>query len=138
MSYRVIQWATGNLGRLAIEGILAHPDLELSGVWVHSASKDGKEAGEICGIEPTGVRATRDIDSLLALDADCVLYSPLLANPTEVVRILEAGVNVVTPMGWFFPPQSPARRASRKPVAKAASRCTARASIRAASPNAFP
>ena len=107
MSYRVIQWATGNLGRLAIEGILAHPELELAGVWVHSASKDGKDAGEICGIEPTGVRATRDIDSLLALGADCVLYSPLFANPSEVARILEAGMNVVTPMGWFFPPQGP-------------------------------
>ena len=31
MSYRVIQWATGGVGRAAIEGVLAHPDLELVG-----------------------------------------------------------------------------------------------------------
>ena len=47
MSYRVIQWATGNLGRAAIEGIVSHPDLELVGVWVHSAEKAGKDAGEL-------------------------------------------------------------------------------------------
>ena len=47
MTYRVIQWATGNLGRAAIEGIVSHPDLELVGVWVHSASKVGKDAGEL-------------------------------------------------------------------------------------------
>lgn len=103
MSYRVIQWATGGVGRAAIEGIRSHPELELVGVWVHSAEKAGKDAGEICGLGPIGVTATNDIDEILALDADCVLYSPLMANPAEVVRILESGKNVATPMGWFYP-----------------------------------
>ncbi len=58
MSYRVIQWATGNLGRLAIEGILAHPPLELAAAWVHSASNDGKDPGARCGPRPTGASAT--------------------------------------------------------------------------------
>jgi hypothetical protein len=103
VAYRVIQWATGNVGRAALEGILAHPELELAGCWVHGEAKDGLDVGEILGRAPVGVRATRDVDALLALRADCVLYSPLLAQPQQVVRLLEAGLDVVTPLGWFFP-----------------------------------
>ncbi len=103
MSYRVIQWATGNVGRSAIEGVLAHPELELAGCWVHSEDKVGRDVGELIGREPVGVSATNDVDALLALGADCVLYSPLLARPPEVIRMLESGLNVVTPLGWFFP-----------------------------------
>ncbi|MBW2312727.1 MAG: dihydrodipicolinate reductase [Deltaproteobacteria bacterium] len=103
MRLRVIQWATGGVGRAAIEGVLAHPELELVGCWVHSEAKDGKDAGEICGLGPVGVRATRDADALLATDADCVLYSPVMGQEEEVLRILASGKNVVTPLGWFFP-----------------------------------
>jgi hypothetical protein len=106
MTYRVIQWATGNLGRAAIEGIASHPELELVGCWVHSAEKAGRDAGELAGIAPLGVVATNDIERILATDADCVLYSPLLAKPRDVIRILDAGKNVVTPLGWFFPDRS--------------------------------
>ena len=103
MSYRVIQWATGGLGRAAIQGIVDHPELELVGCYVTDPKKVGRDAGEIAGIEPLGVLATDDIAAVLAIDADCVLYSPLLAKPDEVVRILESGKNVVTPLGWFYP-----------------------------------
>jgi hypothetical protein len=103
VAYRVIQWATGNVGRAAIEGILAHPDLELVGVWVHGEAKVGRDAGEICGGDPVGVAATNDADAILTREADCVLYSPLLPQPAEVIRILESGKNVVTPVGWFYP-----------------------------------
>ncbi len=48
MTYRVIQWATGFVGQEAIKGVLAHPDLELVGTWVHSADKAGKDVGELC------------------------------------------------------------------------------------------
>ena len=101
--YRVIQWATGNVGRAAIRGILAHPELELAGVYVHGADKEGRDAGELAGVGAIGVRATRDAQALLATKADCVLYAPLLAKPDEVKRILTSGKNVVTPLGWFFP-----------------------------------
>jgi hypothetical protein len=103
MTYRVIQWATGNLGRAAIEGIVSHPELALVGCWVHSAEKSGCDAGEIAGVGRLGVAATNDVDAILATPADCVLYSPLLAQPREVIAILESGKNVVTPLGWFFP-----------------------------------
>ncbi len=111
MKYRVIQWATGNLGRAAIEGIVSHPELELVGCWVHSAEKAGRDVGAIVGIPDVGVRATGDVDALLAMDADCVLYSPLLAKRRDVMRILDSGKNVVTPLGWFFPDRSSATTA---------------------------
>jgi hypothetical protein len=103
MTYRVIQWATGGVGRAAIHEIVSHPELELVGCWVHGAGKEGVDAGEICGIDRLGVRATRDVDALLALEADCVMYAPILANRSEVVRILASGKNVVTPLNWFYP-----------------------------------
>lgn len=103
MTYRVIQWATGGVGKAAIEGILDHPELELAGAWVHSADKDGTDLGELVGRDPIGVTATTDADALLALDADAVLYAPVLADPSVVEAILASGKNVVTPLGWFYP-----------------------------------
>ena len=107
MAYRVIQWATGNVGRAAVQGILSHPELELAGAWVHGADKAGRDVGEVCGLDPIGIRATSDIEEILALPADCVLYSPLLPQLDEVVRLLESGKNVVTPVGWFYPFHTP-------------------------------
>ena len=78
MSYRVIQWSTGNVGRHALRCIERHPELELVGLWVHSPEKAGKDAGELAGLAPNGVVATNDVDALLALDADCVCYTCLL------------------------------------------------------------
>ncbi len=101
MTYRVIQWSTGNVGVAALRCIIRHPDLELVGVWVHSADKAGKDAGELCGLAPTGVLATNDADALLALDADCVSYTatadlrPMEAI-TDISAILRSGKNVVS------------------------------------------
>ena len=100
---KVIQWATGGVGRAAIEGIVAHPDLELVGCWVHSEEKSGRDVGEICGLDPLGVSATSDIDALVNMTADCVLYSPIMADPSLVARLLTSGKNVVTPLNWFYP-----------------------------------
>jgi hypothetical protein len=109
MSYRVIQWATGGVGRAAIEGVLAHPDLELVGCWVHSESKHGRDAGELAGLGAVGVTATSDVDEALAIDADCVVYAPMLADPSVVERILRSGKNVVTPVGWWYPAEGSVR-----------------------------
>ncbi|MGE5135161.1 MAG: dihydrodipicolinate reductase [Gemmatimonadota bacterium] len=102
--YRVVQWATGGVGKAAIGGVLDHPELELAGCWVHSQAKDGADAGELAGRGRIGVTASCDVDAVLGIDADCVIYSPLMADPRVVARILESGKNVVTPLGWFFPP----------------------------------
>src|SRR5436190_509961 len=58
MAIRVVQWATGGVGRAAIEGIVRHPDLELVGCWVHSAAKAGQDAGALAGVDPLGVEAS--------------------------------------------------------------------------------
>ena len=103
MAIRVIQWATGGVGRAAIAGVLAHPELELVGCWVHSPEKSGRDVGELCGGPPVGVLATDDVDELVGLDAECVIYSPVMADPGVVARLLASGKNVVTPLNWFFP-----------------------------------
>jgi 4-hydroxy-tetrahydrodipicolinate reductase len=100
MTYRVIQWATGTVGVHAVPAIAAHPDLELAGLWVHSDSKAGRDAGELVGVEPLGVTATQDADALLASDADCICYMAHSdVRPGEVIddlcRMLAAGKNVV-------------------------------------------
>src|SRR3989475_6171512 len=104
MPYRVIQWSTGNVGRFALRCIIGHPELELVGVWVSSATKAGKDAGALCGAGPVGVRATTDAEALLRLDADCVCYTATAdLRPFEAVedicRILASGENVGSSSG---------------------------------------
>lgn len=103
MTYRVVQWATGGVGRAALGAILDHPDLELVGCWVHSADKQGVDVGQLIGREPVGVSTTTSADDIVAMDCDCVVYAPLLPNEEEVTRLLSSGKNVVTPVGWFYP-----------------------------------
>lgn len=103
---RVVQWATGNIGTRALRGVIEHPGLELAGVYVHSADKAGRDAGELCGLDPTGVVATGDVDEIVALGADCVLYMPRACDLDEVCRLLASGANVVTTRGEFHRPAS--------------------------------
>ena len=94
---RVVQWTAGNVARETVRAVLARDDLELVGAYVRSAEKQGRDVAELCGLpHPTGIRATRDVGTLLALEPDCVVYTPLHFDVDEVVRILGAGVNVVT------------------------------------------
>ena len=108
MALRVVQWATGSVGVAAIKAVLEHPELELVGCWVHSKAKAGKDVGEIIGIGPLGVTATDSVDDILAMDADAVVYAPLLPNVDEVAALLRSGKNVVSPVGWFYPSDSEA------------------------------
>src|SRR5262249_25804211 len=103
MPHRVIQWSTGNVGKLALRGIIHHPGLELVGLWVHGRDKVGRDAGDLCGLgRRVGVTATSDADALLALDADCVSYTARGAvrrgeAGDDLCRLLESGKNVVPP-----------------------------------------
>ncbi|MDT5242977.1 MAG: hypothetical protein QOD36_353 [Mycobacterium sp.] len=108
---RVIQFSTGNVGRHALRTIIGRPDLELVGVHANGAQKVGRDAAELCGLDqPSGVLATDDIDALLALHADCVVYtSQAETRPRnaldEISRFLAAGTNVVgTSMVWLVAP----------------------------------
>jgi hypothetical protein len=103
---RVVQWDTGNIGTHALRAVVEHPNLTLAGVYVHAEGKAGRDAGELCGLGPTGVRATRDIDEIIALGADCVLYMPRGADLDEICRLLASGTNVVATSGGFHHPAS--------------------------------
>jgi 4-hydroxy-tetrahydrodipicolinate reductase len=104
--YRVVQWATGNIGTRSLQGVIGHGDLSLVGLYVYSPDKVGRDAGELCGQPPVGVVATADIEEILGLDADCVLYMPRALDVDDVCRLLESGANIVTTRGEFHHPGS--------------------------------
>jgi 2,4-diaminopentanoate dehydrogenase len=97
--YRVVQWATGKVGRVAIRHFVSNPAFELAAVLVTNPKKVGKDAGELAGIAPCGVLATDDVDAILAMDADCVHFSPLKQDIDMVCRLLRAGKNAVSAIG---------------------------------------
>lgn len=94
--YRVVQWATGNVGTRALKRAIEHPDLDLVGVWVHSPKKRGLDAGELAGLRAVGISAVNSMEEVLALKPDCVLYMPHVCSFDEICRILESGSNIVT------------------------------------------
>jgi hypothetical protein len=100
--YRVVQWATGNIGTRALREVIRHPGLDLVGLLVYDAAKEGADAGTLCGEKPVGVKATANRAEIHALGADCVLYMPRALDLDDVVAFLEAGTNVVTTCGAFF------------------------------------
>lgn len=98
---RVVVWSTGGVGKVAIDAVSRRPDMELVGVWVHSADKVGRDAGELAGGAALGVKATDDADALIALAPDCVVYAASGperdgAAVPDYVRLLRAGINVVS------------------------------------------
>jgi 2,4-diaminopentanoate dehydrogenase len=99
---RVVQCGTGNIGRRALREVIRHPELELAGVQVYDAAKEGVDAGVLCGEEPVGVVATTDPATIRALGADCALYMPSALDLGHVVALLESGTNVVTTRGELF------------------------------------
>jgi hypothetical protein len=93
--HRVVQWTTGNVGKSSVQAIVANTTLELVGCYAWSPDKVGQDVGVLCGIEPLGITATADVDALLALQPDCVIYTPMWMDTDELVGILSSGVNVV-------------------------------------------
>jgi 2,4-diaminopentanoate dehydrogenase len=108
MSYRIIQWATGAIGKTCLRQVIDHPDLELVGLYVHSDRKAGLDAGDIARRPKTGVIATQSEDEIVALKADCVLYLPLNAGDVKlhdktIKRLLRSGKNVITTVAHIYP-----------------------------------
>jgi len=104
--YRVVQWATGNIGLRSLRAVIEHPDLELVGLYVYSEAKVGRDAGELCGLPPVGVAGTRDIGEILALQPDCVLYMGDRMDADAIGQLLESGANVVSTRSEFHRPAS--------------------------------
>jgi 2,4-diaminopentanoate dehydrogenase len=112
-TYRIIQWATGNVGSRALRTVIEHPRYQLVGLYVTNPHKACKDAAELCGLErATGVKATNSLDDIYAMDADCVVYMPAYTDFDQVSRLLASGKNIVTARGEFLHPAAmePARR----------------------------
>ena len=108
---KVVQFSTGNVGQHALKAIIGRPDLELVGVHAASPNKVGRDAAELCGLsEPTGIVATDDVDALIALGPDCVVYTAQAeTRPMEAIeqltKLLAAGIDVVgSSMVWLVTP----------------------------------
>ncbi|MFC5342617.1 hypothetical protein ACETK8_05670 [Brevundimonas staleyi] len=105
---RVIQWATGSMGKACLRAVLDDDRFQLVGLFVYGAGKAGRDAGDIARRPETGVIATRSIDEILAIDADIVVHTPMLSAPytghdADVKRLLESGKNVVSINHYFEP-----------------------------------
>jgi len=102
--WRVAQWATGKVGAGALRGVIDHPAMDLVGLHVHSDAKAGMDAGNLCGRDPVGVAASRDIEAIIAAKPDCVLYMQEGYDADDLCALLAAGINVITTRGEFFNP----------------------------------
>ena len=92
---RVVQWTTGNVGKQSVEAVMKRADLELVGTTPGPRTSRARTSVKLCGLPPIGLTATHDVDALLALQPDCVIYNPMWFNVDEMVRILESGANIV-------------------------------------------
>ncbi len=99
---KVVVWSTGTIGRHAIAGIDAHPDLELVGVWVSNPDKDGKDVGILAELgRELGVKATTDRDALIALKPDAIVHTAMADDRVfecieDLISFVEAGINVTS------------------------------------------
>jgi hypothetical protein len=112
MTYKIIQWSSGNVGKGAIASIAQRKNQKLVGLYVYNPDKVGLDAGEIAGVGKLGVKATQDKEKLLTMDADCVVHTPLPSlvygeNPDEdldtICALLASGKNVVSTVGYMYP-----------------------------------
>lgn len=122
MQYRVVQWATGNIGSRSLREVIRHPSLELVGLLVYDPGKAGVDAGLLCGEKPVGVAATTDRAVIRALGADCVVYMPRALDLGDVVALLESGTNIVTTCGELFDSGRPLGEEGRDRVLSACDR----------------
>jgi hypothetical protein len=112
MAYKVIQWSSGNVGKHAVRAVAERRDLKLTGMYVFSDEKAGKDAGEIAGIGKLGVKATNDVEKIVAMEADVVIHTALpslvygddpMADIDTFCRLLASGKNVITTVGYMYP-----------------------------------
>jgi 2,4-diaminopentanoate dehydrogenase len=98
---RVALIGTGNCGSLALKQLVNDARFDLTGVWVSSDAKVGKDAGELAGLGvTTGVAATNDLDAIIVAKPDCIVYcamgdTRLPEAMADIRRILTAGIDVV-------------------------------------------
>src|SRR5436190_16297438 len=80
MPYKFVQCYTGTIGTRILAKALDHPDFEVVGCLVSGDAKHGKDIGELVGKDPVGVKATKHLDEILELEADCAAWNGILAT----------------------------------------------------------
>jgi hypothetical protein len=106
---RVIVWGPGRLGGFVLRVLLQRPaEFDVVGVFAFSAEKEARDIGELVGLPPQGVTVTRDRDAIEKLDADVVVFTPLVAlGPTQshadALRLLSSGKNLLLAHDYFYP-----------------------------------
>ena len=58
----------------------------------------GRDAGELAGVGPVGVTATGDVDALIGLEPDCVVYAASGPERDERGSLLELSWNGTEPL----------------------------------------
>src|SRR5262245_48335794 len=98
---RVALIGTGNCGSLALKQLVNDARFDLTGVWVSSDAKVGRDAGELAGLGvTTGVAAIDDLDAIIAAKPDCIVYcamgdTRLPEAMADLRKILAAGIDGV-------------------------------------------
>jgi hypothetical protein len=106
---RVVVWGPGRIGCFVLRVLLQRPDeFEVVGVFAFSAEKEGRDIGELVGLPWQGVTVTRDRSVIDSLDADVVIFTPLVAlgpsdSHSDAMRLLSGGKNVLLAHDYFHP-----------------------------------
>ena len=108
--YKVIVVGTGGVGEAVIKEIVRRPEFDLVAVMGYRKRKEGKDVGELVGIEPLGLKVTLDQQAILDQPADCIVWCGYFPMPhleeamdDFVIRALESGKHVVTPAAYHYP-----------------------------------
>ena len=88
MTYRIAQWALGNIGKMAIAAVREDPAMELVACFTRKGDKTGEDVSELCGGNPIGLAAVSSIEEVIAARPDLVLYMPLMWDLDAMVRLL--------------------------------------------------
>ena len=118
MTYRVVQWATGAMGRACLRGVLDRPGYELVGVFAYDDAKIGRDTGELIRRPPIGVAVSGTIEEIESIDADVVIHAARIGasydeHDDDIVRLLRSGKNVISINGNTFPPHWTVERRER-------------------------
>src|SRR3546814_18498692 len=100
MAFRVINWATGHTGKMVVRAVAERPEYEIAGAFVYNPEKIGRHLGELCGIDPIGVKTTGARHQMREAAAHCVLFLAGAENAVpgriaDICMLLASGTPVI-------------------------------------------